>query len=63
MKYRPLIIFLTISSVFFLSIISIWKILATLQGLNLQNLNINQNFLLCILTTFLFIFIEINLII
>ena len=57
MKYRPLIIFLTISSVFFLSIISIWKILATLQGLNLQNLNINQNFLLCILTTFLFIFI------
>ena len=57
MKYKPLIIFLTISSVFFLSIISIWKILATLQGLNLQNLNINQNFLLCILTTFLFIFI------
>ena len=57
MKYRPLIIFLTISSLFFLSIISIWKILATLQGLNLQNLNINQNFLLCILTTFLFIFI------
>ena len=57
MKYRPLIIFLTISSVFFLSIISIWKIMATLQGLNLQNLNINQNFLLCILTTFLFIFI------
>ena len=57
MKYRPLIIFLTISSVFFLSIISIWKILATLQGLNLQNLNINQNFLLCILITFLFIFI------
>ena len=57
MKYKPLIIFLTISSVFFLSIISIWKIMATLQGLNLQNLNINQNFLLCILTTFLFIFI------
>ena len=57
MKYKPLIIFLTISSVFFLSIISIWKIMATLQGLNLQNLNINQNFLLCILITFLFIFI------
>ena len=57
MKYKPLIIFLTISSVFFLSIISIWKIMATLQGLNLQNLNINQNFLLCILTTLLFIFI------
>ena len=57
MKYKPLIIFLIISSVFFLSIISIWKIMATLQGLNLQNLNINQNFLLCILTTFLFIFI------
>ena len=57
MKYKPLIIFLIISSVFFLSIISIWKIMATLQGLNLQNLNINQNFLLCILTTLLFIFI------
>ena len=58
MRFKPLIIFLITSSVFFLSIISIWKIMATLQGLNLQFLNVNQNFLLCILTTFLFVFIE-----
>ena len=39
MKYKPLLIYLIISSIFLALIISIWKIMATLQGLKLTEIN------------------------
>ena len=49
MKFKSLAIFLVISSVFLTCILSIWKIMSTLQGLNFTNLNITQVFLIGIL--------------
>ena len=46
MKYKPLFIYLFISSVFLTLVNSIWKIMATLQGLKLTEINLNVNFLL-----------------
>ena len=46
MKFKSLIITLLASSIFLTIIISIWKILATLQGLSFTNLNFNLNLLL-----------------
>ena len=39
MKIRSLILYSFISSIFLFSVISIWKILSTLQGIDLKNLN------------------------
>ena len=46
MKFKSLIITLFASSIFLATIICIWKIMATLQGLSFTNLNFNQNLLL-----------------
>ena len=46
MKFKSLIITLIASSFFLTTIICIWKILATLQGLSFTNLNFNLNLLL-----------------
>ena len=46
MKTKNIIIFSIISSLFLVSLISIWKILATLQGIKLDNLNFQVIFLL-----------------
>ena len=46
MKFKSLIITLLASSIFLTTIICIWKILATLQGLGFINLNFNLNLLL-----------------
>ena len=49
MKYKPLLIYLFISSIFLTLIGSIWKIMATLQGLKFTEINFNVNFLLALL--------------
>mgnify|MGYP006997530671 CR=1 FL=1 len=49
MRFKSLSIFLIISSFFLTCILSIWKIMSTLQGLNFTNLNISQVFLIGIL--------------
>ena len=49
MKYKPLLIYLFISSIFLTLVGSIWKIMATLQGLKLTDINFNINFLLSLL--------------
>ncbi len=46
MKTKNIIIFSIISSLFLVSLISIWKILSTLQGIKLDNLNFQVIFLL-----------------
>ena len=57
MKYKPLLIYLFISSVFLTLISSIWKIMATLQGLKLTEINFNMNFILALLLSLSFILI------
>ena len=46
MRIKSIIIFCIISSIFLFCLISIWKILATLQGLNLNNFNFQILFIL-----------------
>ena len=46
MKFKSLTITLLASSIFLAVVISIWKIIATLQGLSFTNLNFNLNLLL-----------------
>ena len=46
MKIKNLIIYSFISSIFLFSLISIWKILVTLQGLQLENFNTQIIFIL-----------------
>ena len=43
MKIKSIIIYCSISSLFLFSLTSIWKILATLQGLNIDNFNFISN--------------------
>ena len=57
MKFKSLIIFLIISSFFLTCILSIWKIMSTLQGLSFTNLNITQVFSIAILLSLAFILI------
>ena len=45
MKTKNLILFALISSFFLIFLVSIWKILATLQGLNIQNFNLQIIFI------------------
>ena len=48
MKYKSFIITLFASSIFLATIICIWTIMATLQGLSFTTLNFNLNFLLAL---------------
>ena len=57
MKFKSLAIFLVISSFFLTCILSIWKIMSTLQGLNFTNLNITGVFFNGILLSLLFVLI------
>ena len=57
MKFKSLAIFLIISSFFLTCILSIWKIMATLQGLSFTNLNITPIFLIGILLSLAFVLI------
>ncbi len=57
MKFKSLIITLFASSIFLATIICIWKIMATLQGLNFTSLNFNLNLLLSLGLTLICIFI------
>ena len=58
MKYKPLLIYLFISSIFLTLVGSIWKIMATLQGLKLTEINFNINFFLGLLLSLSLIFID-----
>ena len=57
MKYKSLIITLFASSIFLATIICIWTIMATLQGLSFTDLNFNFNVLLSLGLTIVSIFI------
>ena len=57
MKFKSFIITLFASSFFLAMIISIWKIMATLQGLSFTNLNFNLNLLLAFGLTIISIYI------
>ena len=57
MKFKSLTIFLIISSFFLTGILSIWKIMATLQGLSFTNLNVTSVFLIGILLSLAFVLI------
>ena len=57
MKFKSLILILFASSIFLTTLICIWKIMATLQGLNFTNLNFNFNLLLAFILTMICIFI------
>ena len=57
MKFKSLIIFLITSSTFLICLLSILKIMSTLQGINFTNLNVSQNFILGIFLSSAFIFL------
>ena len=57
MKLKYFLIFLIISSFFLTCILSIWKIMSTLQGLSFTNLNITTIFLIGILLSLSFVLI------
>ena len=57
MRYKSLLIYLFISSIFLTLVGSIWKIMATLQGLKLTEINFNINFLLALLLSLSLVFI------
>ena len=57
MKFKSLTITLIVSSIFLATIICIWKIMATLQGLSFTNLNFNLNMLLALGLTIISILI------
>ena len=57
MKSKSLIIFLITSSTFLICLLSILKIMSTLQGVNFTNLNVSQNFILGIILSLGFIFL------
>ena len=58
MRVKSIITFSIISSFFLFSLISIWKILSTLQGIELKNLNFNFYFLSGIIISFITIFLS-----
>ena len=57
MKFKSLIIFLITSSTILICLLSILKIMSTLQGVNFTNLNVSQNFILGIFLSSAFIFL------
>ena len=58
MRLKSIITFSLISSFFLFSLISIWKILSTLQGIELKTLNFNFYFLSGIIISFVSIFLS-----
>ena len=52
MKTKNLILFALISSFFLIFLVSIWKILSTLQGLDIQNFNLQIIFIFGLLISF-----------
>ena len=52
MKTKNLILFALISSFFLIFLVSIWKILATLQGLDIKNFNLQIIFIFGLLISF-----------
>ena len=58
MRVKSIITFSVISSFFLFSLISIWKILSTLQGIELKTLNFNFYFLSGIIISFVSIFLS-----
>tara|TARA_B100000989_G_scaffold198671_1_gene150081 strand:- start:1723 stop:2916 length:1194 start_codon:yes stop_codon:yes gene_type:complete len=52
MKTKNLILFILVSSFFLIFSVSIWKILATLQGLNIKNFNLQIIFIFGLLISF-----------
>ena len=58
MRVKSIITFCIISSFFLFSLISIWKILSTLQGIELKALNFNFYFLSGIIISFVSIFLS-----
>ena len=58
MRVKSIITFSIISSFFLFSLISIWKILSTLQGIELKTLNFNFYFLSGIIISFASIFLS-----
>ena len=56
MRIKSIIIFCIISSIFLFSLISIWKILATLQGLNLNNFNFQILFIIGFIFSLIHVF-------
>ena len=58
MRVKSIITFSLISSFFLFSLISIWKILSTLQGIELKTLNFNFYFLSGIIISFVSIFLS-----
>ena len=57
MKIKPIIIFCAISSLFLFCLISIWKILATLQGNELKEFNFALTFALGFLVSLAYLII------
>jgi multiple sugar transport system permease protein len=57
MKIKSIIIYCSISSLFLFSLTSIWKILATLQGLNIDNFNFQTTFFLGFIISFIYLII------
>jgi len=58
MRVKSIITFSIISSFFLFSLISIWKILSMLQGIELKTLNFNFYFLSGIIISFVSIFLS-----
>ena len=58
MRVKSIITFSLISSFFLFSLISIWKILSTLQGIELKTLNFNFYFLSGIIISIISIFLS-----
>jgi multiple sugar transport system permease protein len=58
MRAKSIITFSIISSFFLFSLISIWKILSTLQGIELKTLNFNFYFLSGMIISFVSIFLS-----
>ena len=57
MKIKSIIIYCSISSFFLFSLTSIWKILVTLQGLNINNFNFQITFFLGFIISLMFLLI------
>ncbi len=58
MKVKPILIYVLTSSLFLISLICIWKILSTLQGLELNKFDFNYLFVAGVITSFISILID-----
>ena len=58
MKIKSITVFCIISSLFLFCILSIWQILATLQGIDLKDFNFNNNFIIGIVFSGIYLIID-----